>query len=81
MGPGGPPRPSPIKGQMPACFGSAMTSGTTSGFGAGGGFGAPPPTSSFGATQQYASMQAFPAGLAFSQVAKSATCSLFGKDF
>ena len=80
MGPGGPPRPSPM-GQMLACFGSAMTSGTTTGFGGGGGFGAPPPTSSFGATQQYASQQAFPAGLAFSQAAKSATGSLFGKDF
>ena len=94
MGPGGPPRPSPMgqfakhafcsqpKMQMSACFGSAMNSGTTTGFGGGGGFGAPPPTSSFGVPQQCASFgQAFPAGLAFSQAAKSATGSLFGKGF
>ena len=71
-----------------ACFGSAMNSGTTTGFGGGGGFGVPPPTSSFGAPQQgpqqYANAsfgQAFPPGQAFSQAAKSATGSLFGKVF
>ena len=72
------------KTQMSACFGSAMNSGTTTGFGGGGGFGAPPPTSSFGAPQQYANAsfgQAFPPGQAFSQAAKSATGSLFGKFF
>ena len=72
------------KMQMSACFGSAMNSGTTTGFGGGGGFGAPPPTSSFGAPPNYCNAsfgQAFPAGLAFSQAAKSATDSLFGKIF
>ena len=97
MGPGGPmPKSrggsnfalqafcSQPKMQMSACFGSAMNSGTTTGFGGGGGFGAPPPTSSFGAPPNYCNAsfgQAFPAGLAFSQAAKSATDSLFGKIF
>merc|ERR1712008_421346 len=63
-----------------ACFGSAMNSGTTMGFGGGGGFGASTPTSSFGATQQTTSFgQASPAGLiCLGQAAKSATSSLFG---